>query len=120
MSGWLTSISSMFTPILRAQVGSMACSASMNAATPPGLCACAATAGGRGSSCRWIPGRRSRRCVRGDALAAEARSSEITPVEMPGMLMAFSSIFADRALAEGLLDLPDRRRQRLDFFLAGL
>ena len=39
VSGWLTSRSSSFTPSFAAYDGSSACSASMNAATPPAFCA---------------------------------------------------------------------------------
>ena len=63
VSGWDTSMSSMLTPILRAQDGSSACSASMNAATPSAFCACARRSA-RGSSYPRTRGRRSRRCAR--------------------------------------------------------
>jgi hypothetical protein len=43
VSGWDTSSWSMSTPMRFAYVGSMACSASMNAAMPPRRCASAMT-----------------------------------------------------------------------------
>ncbi len=74
----------MFTPILRAQEGSRACSASMNAATPFSFWAWAATVKARVVLPLDSGPKISTMRPRGMPLPPSARSSESEPVEMPG------------------------------------
>ena len=109
LPGWLTSSASISTPSRLHQDGSSACSASMNAATPPFrwalATACSAIvvlpldSGPNSSMIR----------PRGSPLPPRARSSERAPVEIPSTSMwrPFAQLH-DRPGAERLLDLADR------------